>query len=244
MVLLVPHLALAQGTTSGTAQQDVFIGQTYTAFIDDAAQNQKWFRYELRAGRSYCVEAGSHETGVNDANRLADPILTVYASNGTTVIITVDDTGQEPDSFRGARACFIANATSTFFVRLTDFSAGTYNYQVRLVETTMWASWFFIGGDYNSFALIRNTTTASISYTITWRSPSGTIVGTTSGTVGANAALGLNARSFIASPATNFNGTVELVHTASPEGLVGQVTSLSASTGLGYDSVFFQRRPW
>jgi hypothetical protein len=37
---------------------------------------------------------------------------------------------------------------------------------------------------------------------------------------------------------------VEIAHDCSPEALVGQMTSLSASTGLGFDSPLLQRRPW
>ncbi len=77
-----------------------------------------------------------------------------------------------------------------------------------------------------------------------WRNPAGAEIGTTSGTVAGNAALGINARNFIGNPAVNFNGTVEIAHTGSPQALVGQVTSLSATTGLGYDATLFQRQPW
>jgi hypothetical protein len=48
----------------------------------------------------------------------------------------------------------------------------------------------------------------------------------------------------VGDPATNFNGTVEIAHDGSPDALVGQMTSLSATTGLNFDAPLFQRRPW
>lgn len=243
VTLAMPALGLAQSTTSALAVKSTHIGQEHTVFIDDAANNQKWFRYELRANRSYCAEAGAGVNQSGDSDSNDDTILTVFRADAATVIGAQDDTAAEPDSFRGSRVCFIAPLDGTAFVRLTDFSAGTYTYRMRLVETTLFASWFFIGGDYNAFTLLRNTTTTTISYTMSWRNAAGVVVGTTSGTVPANGGIGINARTFV-NPAATLNGTVEITHTASPEGLVGQVTSLSSSTGLGFDSPIFQRKAW
>jgi hypothetical protein len=242
VLLSLPTLGFAQATSSGAAVRSAHIGQEHAVFIDDGTNNQKWFRYELRAGRSYCVEAGAGESQSSDIDATDDTIVTVYQSDATTVIASQDDTVAEPDSFRGSRVCFIAPGTTTF-VRLTDFAGGTYTYRMRLVETTLFASWFFIGGDYNAFSLLRNTTTTTINYTMTWRNSAGTVVATTSGTVPPNGGIGINARTFV-NAAVTINGTVEIVHTASPEGLVGQVTSLSSTTGLGFDSTIFQRKAW
>jgi hypothetical protein len=248
LLVLTPALAAAQATTSGLAVNGSFPGQDHDVFIDDGTNTEKWFRYDLRGGRSYCVEVGAGRTQSSDSDEGGSGDLTVFASNATTVIVSNSATGQEPDAFQGSRGCFLMTGTvgsqETAYVRVTDGAAGTYTYRMRLVETSLWASWFFIGGDYNAFTLLRNTTTASVSYTMTWRNPAGTVVGTTSGTVPANGGIGINARTFIANPVTNFNGTVEVYHTASPEGLVGQVTSLSSTTGLGFDSTLFQRKTW
>lgn len=248
LLVFTPALAAAQATTSGTAVTSAFIGQEFDAFIDDATNDQKWFQYDLRGGRSYCAEVSAGRSQSQDADTNSNTTVTVYASDGTTVVASNSTVSSEPDSNLGARACFImtgtVGATAGAFVRVTDSTAGTYTHRMRLVETSMWASWFFIGGDYNAFTLLRNTTTSTISYTMNWRNPAGTIVGTTSGTVPSNGGIGINARTFIANPVTNFNGTVEIYHTASPEGLVGQVTSLSSTTGLGFDSTLFQRKIW
>ena len=241
--LLLPTRANAQATSSSTPVRDGHIGMVNNVFINDGDQTAKWFKYVPHAGRSYCAEVGSgaDTSGAVEAVS-ADPVVEIFASDGTTSLADNYDAAMEPESILGARACFIAPSTPTFYVKVTDFASGTFIYRMRVVETTLWASWFFIGGDYNSFVLLRNTTNSPVNYTITWRNPAGTVIGTRSGTVAGNAALGINARSHISNPAVNFNGTVEIGHDGSPQALVGQVTSLSASTGLGYDSTLFQRQ--
>ncbi len=245
VTMLVPARANAQATTKDKAVRDGHLGMVHTVLINDTDQRQKWFEYQAVNGRSYCAEVGSGaETSGALGAQYADPIVRIYADDGTTLITWDDNTLSEPDSIRGARACFTAEFTGSFYVQLTTFFTGTYIYRMRVVETTLWASWFFIGGDYNSFVLLRNTTSTTVNYTITWRSPAGTQIGQTGGTVFGNRALGINARSWVTNPAVNFNGTVEIAHDGSPQALVGQVTSLSASTGLGYDATLFQRQPW
>ena len=243
--LFLPVQALAQPTSPGTAVKSAHIGTVNNVVIDDT-DAQKWFQYHGRmSGRSYCAEvtAGADESSATSASS-GDPSVAIFDADGTTLIKSNQNTNEEPDALWGARACFQTVASGSFYVRVSDAVSGTHAYRMRVVETTLWASWFFIGGDYNSFVLLRNTTNTSVNYTVTWRSPTGAVTGTTSGTVAGNAALGINARNFIGNPAVNFNGTVEIAHTGSPQALVGQVTSLSATTGLGYDATLFQRQPW
>jgi hypothetical protein len=45
-------------------------------------------------------------------------------------------------------------------------------------------------------------------------------------------------------PKEFINGTVEIAHDGSPDALIGQMTSLSALTGLGFDAKMFSRVPW
>ncbi len=207
-------------------------------------QRREVAELSVQGRRSYCAEVGAHISGAQDPDENYDPSVTVYLANGTTVLTSNANTGQEPDSNLGSRACFIATIDGNHFVRVTDVGTGIHTFNVRVVETTLWASWFFIGGDYSAFTLLRNTTTENVSYTMRWRNTAGTMVGTTSGSVGNNAAIGINAKSFVVNQSLNFNGTVEIAHTGSPDALVGQVTSLSAVTGLGFDSMLFQRKVW
>jgi hypothetical protein len=247
--MLLPLPVAAQNTTAATAVYTMVGGPYHEFWLNDvAATNQRWYHATVRNGRSYCVEVVEGQTETD----AADPYLTVYRDNtGTTVLLSNGNVQSEPDAAMLSRVCFQASLLSSYSAlapeitwQITDGSTGTFYYRTRIVETSLWASWFFVGGDYNSFLLLRNTTDSTVHYTARWRSPSGTEIGSTTGSVAANSALGINARTYIADPVTNFNGTVEVTHDGSPEALVGQVTSMSASTGLGYDSTMFQRRPW
>jgi len=53
----------------------------------------------------------------------------------------------------------------------------------------------------------------------------------------------LNARDFV-NPAVFSNGTIEVAHTGSLGQLTGSTTTLSATTGLGFDAQFAARSPW
>ena len=41
-----------------------------------------------------------------------------------------------------------------------------------------------------------------------------------------------------------FAGSVQIAHSGSPEAIVGSQTTLSTSTGLSFDTLFFQRHAW
>ena len=43
----------------------------------------------------------------------------------------------------------------------------------RFVETTLWANWYFVGVDYSSYTLLRNTTNTALTVDIRWVDSSG-----------------------------------------------------------------------
>ena len=153
----------------------------------------------------------------------------IYIVSGKVRVIA-ESARDEPCDLGAGQACIIPRP-------------GLFSYLVRLIETTQFSSWFFQGGDYNSFVLLRNTTYTTINFVIRWFDPAGTEVAT-SGTqsVAPNGGVGLNSKTFV--PAANINGTVAITHDGPPGGLVGQMTSLSATTGLGFDSTMFTRDSW
>jgi len=240
LVLLIPASAEAQNTSAGTAV-DMMMGQRINLTLD-ATTTQRWYRVVLYPNRSYCFETGTLESSYTSG----DPVVTVYASDGTTVLAENDDTPQEPDALFLSRACFAYTAAASYaYVTVTPYSGNaTQSYTLRAIETTMWAPWFFVSGDYNSYLLLRNTTSSSVTFTCTWRSSSGTVVGTYTAAVPANGGVGVNAKTYISNPTLNFNGTVELTHNGSPDALVGHMTSIGATSGINFDSPFSQRKPW
>jgi hypothetical protein len=208
----------------------------------------RWYDFQVWRNRSYCVEVINGETETDET----DPVVTVHSNGtGTAPVGTNNNINTEPDGAFLSRVCFqtddtvVNQAEWTLDVKNNAPAAVGYQYLVRVVETTLFSSWFFQGGDYNSFVLMRNTTTSAVHFVINWYNPAGTQVGTSGlQTVNANAGVGINSKTFVPMPETNFNGTVEITHDGAPGALVGQMTSLSATTGLGFDAPLFVRDSW
>ena len=197
------------------------------------------------AGRSYCAEATASETESQQTQ--AD--LLIFHNNQTS-LATTEGRGLEPKGATASRMCFIATTSETIFIELTNNAAGSAEYSVRFIETTLWSNWFFVGGDYSSFSLIRNTTNAAITIQLRWFSEAGVETAGSPKTqvVPANGVVFLDARATMGCgyPVTCpvVTGSVQMAHPASPQALVGSQTTLSSSTGLSFDTIFFQRRPW
>jgi hypothetical protein len=181
---------------------------------------------------------------------IADSTIALYRQS-QTVAVSNDNTLQEPFSGANApsggglsRACYVAIATESLYVLVSQPNPSTtIQWQARLVETTLFSNWFFVGGDYSAFTLIRNTTNSALNYTVNWRNGSGTVVATTSGTLNGNGNTFVDARAFPSAIAATA-GTVEIVHNSSPDAVVASTTVLSGATGLSFDAPFVKRQPW
>ncbi|MEO8431537.1 MAG: hypothetical protein ABI592_08510 [Acidobacteriota bacterium] len=242
--LLAAPLPGQNNTSFGTAAS-YFWGQKATSFVSGAANTQFWFVLEATAGRSYCVEAGNYEGGYGDGS--PDMELSVLGGNAVTVIRGNDDAGEEPKGFVNSRACWVHTFPNpTVFVKLIPHAASVPASAVtlRFVETTLYCPWYFVAGDYNAFSLIRNAASTALSgVVVTWRGLDGTVAGTTTVSIPANGTVVLNARSFVNAGVFS-NGSVEIAHSGSPEQIQGSTTTLSGTTGLGFDAVFGQRKAW
>lgn len=242
LLLLVPGELLAQNVSAGTAAH-LTIGQK--AVVQPLANNtsQGWFTVQPRAGRSYCASATfSHMSALLSGMTQGDPVVTVFQGDGTTVAAFNDDLATEPDAFLQSRTCGIWIAGSSGYVRVTQNSNAPNAYDVRVVETTMFCPWFYIGGDYSAFTTIRNTTDSSVNLTVNWRNSAGTIVATFNGALAGNANGALDGRSFV-NPAVVPSGSVEIAHDGSEDALKANTTTISGSTGISFDAPCEQRRP-
>src|SRR5262249_5567779 len=140
----------------------------------------------------------------------ADPYVTVYQSDALTWVAYNDNIVTEPSAYLQSRACFIWPNVGTYgFIRVTQNSNFANTYDVGLIETTMFCPWFFIGGDYNAFSLIRNTTDSTVNAQIVWRDSTGAIAGWTNLAIAGNGNVALNARTYV-NPAATSSGSVEL----------------------------------
>ncbi len=241
-VLMLPCSAWAQNTTSGGAYSITPSGGSVQDFLSNTF-TERWYKYQTVAGRSYCVE-----TQAGDVNIIGftvpgslDTFVTVIGPNGVTVLTSNDDAPSEPLPFFLSRACFIANATQTTFVKVTRVNSGEdFAFSLRVSDTTLFSNWFFVGSDYSAFTLIRNTTFTSLPYTVNWRNSAGTIVATTSSTLLGNGSIAIDARAQAGALAAG-SGTVEIVHTGSPDAIEATTTVLSGTTGLSFDAKFLRR---
>jgi len=235
---------IGQTNTTSALAADYLWGQKATSAVNGTTLTQFWFSLKATQGRSYCVEAGNFEGTFGD--KAADTELTVFGPNDTTVIAANDDAFEEPSGLLHSRACWVQPATERIYVKLLPHSSTVPSTLVtlRFLESTLYCNWFFIAGDYNAFSLIRNTSDTALSgVVVTWRNLNGAVAGTTTVAISGNGGVILNARDFV-NPAVVSNGTVEIAYAGSPEQLQGSTTTLSGTTGLGFDALFVQRKVW
>jgi len=245
--ILLSSAASAQINTTFSTAATLAVGYPAFSHVGPGA-TQFWFVFGSTPGRSYCVET-AHDGGHSEYTQaFVDTTLKLLAANGITVLGENDDAFEEPSMDNLSRLCFVAPAdNNAVFVKLAPFVpflAVSQPVEIRVVETTLFCPWFFIAGDYNAFSLIRNTSGTPLNgVVVTWRGLNGTIAGTTTVSIAPNGGVILNARDFV-NPGAFSNGTVEIAYPGALDQLQGSTTTLSGTTGLGFDAKFETRRPW
>lgn len=245
VLLSLAGTAWANNLTSGTAYSLKPGGTAAEGFLDNT-NTARWYKFGAVSGRSYCVETTGGVHFDTAATLDIDTFLNVFRNDATTVIGSNDDDPQEPNGFFTSRVCYVAAFNETEFVQVTQsaFAPGaSMSFRVRIVETTLFSNWFFLGGDYSSYTLLRNTTNSSLNYTINWRNGTGAIVAIQTGTLAGNASTFVDARTKGGALAA-VSGTVEIVHNSSPDAIMATTTVLSATTGLSFDTFFAKRASW
>ena len=190
----------------------------------------------------------------------------VFRADGTTNIAAEDDYTLEPGNtlyVTPGRVCYIADENSVHYARLSNNFLGpaTRNYRWRVEDTTLFCPWFFSGGGFEAFVLIRNTTNFGVKATVSLRNTAGVIIGTRTGVVPANGSFNLQVS---AAPPNGFgiataNGSVEIAYGANlpfaagfnngwtagaPGAIVANVKSLSFGQGVSFDTPATPRQDW
>ncbi|MEO8431536.1 MAG: hypothetical protein ABI592_08505 [Acidobacteriota bacterium] len=243
VAILAASTTVAQINTTIVTSVNLAWGQKVLTTMGPSAATAHWFHVFGIAGRSYCAETGQAETTVF-AERVEDSDIEIQDDTGTPIAFN-DDPLEEPYNYFHSRACWIPTLHGFNYIRVKahqDTPVAEY-LTLRVIETTLFCPWFFVAGDYNAFSLIRNTAGRARDITVTWRGLSGVVAGTTTVTIPPNGTIVLNARNFV-NPAVFSNGSVEIAHAGSPEQIQGSTTTLSGTTGLGFDAQFTQRKPW
>jgi hypothetical protein len=219
---LAPNFTLTQ---LGTSLKPLVPG-TRTTFSLANSVEQFWASIEAVAGRSYCAQVTPGVTAINAST----PSLSAFRSNSTTPL--------GPSGTR--RTCFVAPATESVLFKTTQSDGGVRPHVLSVVETTLWANWWFVGGDYSSYTILRNTTELPISAIVTWRDGQGAIVGGQSTALPAGGVIFYDART---ATTTAVAGSVEIAHDGELGALEGSATTLSATIGLSFDTVLTRRSP-
>ena len=230
----LPVSAMAENNTAPLAK-NVLIGSVSTDALGVAPADQNWFRYQVKAGRSYCAEVDNGEVETS----IRDTVLTVYRTDGTTIVGANDDIADEPAASVLSRVCYIATVDEDNLAKVTTGATGTAGtFRIRIVDTTLFCPWFFSGAGFEAFILVKNTTATARQTTVTLYSPAGASLGTQSGTAPVNGSYNLQVSA--ASP-TGFglasaNGGVQIAHNGPPGALIANVTSLSFGSGVSFDT--------
>ena len=243
---LLPRSASAQNTTSGGAHSFVPGGAAAEDYFDNTTHTERWYHLSSTAARSYCAETQGGVMNDDSTDSLIDTVLTIFDANATTVLASNDDSiGGEPGGFVLSRACWVAPGNGAEYIKVTPHTAGqSFAFRLKLVETTLFSNWFFVGGDYNAYALLRNTTKVPVTYSINWRNSDGTIVASVGPlTLPGNGSTFKNARD-IPGAASAVSGTVEILHNGSAGAIMATSTILSSTTGLSFDTFFLARPSW
>jgi hypothetical protein len=221
---------------SALLAKNVLIGSVSTDALGTVPPaDQNWFRYQVKNGRSYCVEVDNGEVETS----IRDTVVTTYHTDGATVIGTNDDIADEPAASVLSRFCYIATADEDNLAKVTAGVSGTSGtFRVRIIDTTLFCPWFFSGSGFEAFILVKNTTSTARNATVTVYNPAGTPLGTQSGVAPVNGSLNLQVS---APPPVGFGltsaaGGVQIAHNGPPGALIANVTSLSFGSGVSFDT--------
>jgi hypothetical protein len=251
--------------THPTCSIRIMVGQvpflTPMAPLTPAGTVLAWYLYDIVPGRSYCVEAVAADAGdwgspTSPANVIEypiilDPALTVFGADTVGVLAVGDDGVGEPPAAGNGRACYIPTAPGPNYgaVRnephaLEGAGQPWRQFRVRVVETTLFSDWFYVGADYSAYTLIRNSMDSGLNYVVNWRNAGGAVVATTGMLpLAGNGTMFFDARSFAGALAVG-HGSVEIAHTGPPGAISASTTVLSATTGLSFDAPFTARPTW
>lgn len=248
-ILLASERAYAQNDSAATAVP-LMVGQPPHATTVDGSNTERWYAYPVAGGRSYCVEVVMRR----DTDTFimgGDPRVFVYQTDGITLITSNDDSGSlpEPGGFSLSRACYMFLNTQLNYLKIQAHTVGTVSsFEFRVVETTLYSNWFFVGCcGYGAFTLIKNTTTSPISFSLSYVRGAGPLAGGVLAsyldTLPPNGLKYIDAASFPANVLAG-SGSIEIMHSGPPDAIMATTTTLSGSTGLSFDTLFVRRQPW
>jgi hypothetical protein len=233
-----PPSAYADNTACANAIFIVPGGSTHLGVL--AVDGEvRWYTFQAKANRAYSItlenltsrDIGAIGLGTLQTDCAGTP-LSAWSTWDSEPVNGTPTSG-------GDRKSVVPNADTTINIPVGP-QAASLSFQIRVEETTLFSNWFYVGGEYSPYTLIRNTTASSVGYTILWRNGAGAVVASQSGVLAPNGSVYKNGRDFSGVLAAG-TGTVEILHNGTPDAIVASTTILSTTTGLSFDAPFVKR---
>jgi hypothetical protein len=228
----------ADNTTAANARE-LFLGQAQFQFYGTTVS--RWYKAHLVAGRSYQLVVWAPYTDPSQATVSLDSAF--FLDDGVTFANTVHTVDVEPRmeaSNNNDAERIIPALTATHRFSVTNASAGGYQVNVMLVETTLFSPWYFAASGYDGYVTIRNNMSQSVTAIVTAYAANGTVVGSTSVVIPGNG----NTFVTVSSLGATASGSAQIAHNGSLNGISANLTTLSATTGLSFDAAFTARMSW
>ena len=235
---LSPTLAQAQNDTASTAANLTTNGPSIYQY-NSPTFLQRWYRYEVTPGQSYCVETAT----AFFENKPVDTVIDVFEAGGTTLIGTNDDAYGQPDSLLGSRLCYIATAFRSDHVRVRPYYAAipTAYFQIRVSDNMLYSPWWLTDDNTDAFIQLRNTTNRTVAVTVTARNTAGAVVGAPlATTLPANGGTAISIKTQFG--AASGSGSAEIASDAAPGAVVGNITTLNVAQGVSFVTPFSLRQ--
>lgn len=173
------------------------------------------FYFHGKAGRSYSVEVYGPIDGFNEAAIFfgaAGEVCPATDAGG----YTFTDTNDPPlrtttvDPFFGRRGSFLAAATNFYQYTVTNTGASVAQFTFSVSDTTQSSPAWSTNGTFDTFYSFHNTSSATITGTLTLRDTAGLVVDTAALSIPAGATASTNTAA-MATP-RNTTGTASLTH--------------------------------
>ena len=243
MGMVAPALAVPNIAANA---QELFLGQAFWQGIP--AATGYWYKANLTAGRSYCVYAWEPYADPSVSAPSVD--MAVYRSDGVTPASDVYSTDIEPKventgpgGNNGEQRRIIPSVNDSYRIRVGNNAAAVHTVYVMVVETTLFAPWFFVSPDsgYDGYIEMRNNTSNTLTAVVTAFDPAGGVFGSISINLPANGNAVITATSL---GVISSYGSVQIAHNGGPGAICANITTLSSITGLSFDSPFTPRMVW
>ncbi len=229
-ILTLPRLAGAEGETCATATTIVPDGRIITSTIP--AGLTYYFQVTQRTGSSYSVE---FHNAIGVAGETPGTLTVYFDSSCTTAINGIQDTTAiEPADPNGRRVSYTTfeNQNPTYRLKLSNGSSSTITYSFSVSETALYSALWSSSMNQNTYYSFVNTTSGSITCTLTLTTAAGVFAAATTFTIGPGLSASTNTVAMNVAP--GLTGTARLTHNGPPGAILIEADIADSTTTPPY----------